>query len=950
MRTAFEIVTGPRPGLCAAGDTKCESGRLLCRNETSPELYEQCDDKDHDCDGAPLNGFTPDTVGGMTATTGPDPRVGKNCGIDTGECAFGKQTCHLDTMMLSCDGQVLPATEICDGKDNDCDGKIDEHEKDNSNNDIPLAGEGVACITNANGSLNTNPPASASRGHCQTGTSVCSAGKIACQGQIGPLPELCDVEDWDCDGAASNGVTVTDPAVGKPCGPPTVGVCQSGTTVCNGSNQVVCQGAMPSASYVPPAQSGSKETACDGLDNDCDGATDEGTPASYDGATCCDITGFSCCDSGTRQCKNGRIQCVYPVGAKFPTTEVCGNGDDDCDGKTDEGFNTQTDVNNCGGCGIKCQFNGGVTNPRAVLVCDTGTCKIGACDTGFIDKNHDYHDGCEAACTFTGNEVCDNTDNDCDGTVDNLDPNAIPSAVCIPKKTGVCDVPQLLTNGPKCTAGVLTCDIQSLVTAGYITSYQATETICDGKDNDCNGKTDEGFTPPIGQTCHKGTGACQTTGTNVCNGPNASICNAATPSSGTAEVCDGIDNDCNGTIDDFSTPTTANAVGNIDFVDLGATTGHTLAMAFEASHPDALTTNRSTNRVCSVDGAPPWANVTWPEANTACCSLNSGGTCPGAGQQGWRLCDSSTWDFVCRGPGSACNWGYSNQNGAVCNHDPRLTAYQNTCAGAEAKKAGLWACDPGVTECATDTGSGTFPECRAVWPDGDVFDLSGNLQEWTNTAQGSGIYEIRGGSYNDLENGRTCDFNFVVGNTSFRFPNTGFRCCYYPPSPITCTTYDSGVTNLAGPQSGNLDSMLTVPATTGGITSIELLDCTGTDPNQFGDLTFSLTNPAQTTTVTLINSGNCGSDTNWAFDLSDSATNIVQNADPFCAGSSPVGGNVNNAYRPQSAFSAFNGQTSTGAWRLRINDNNNRGGTTDFPTLTGWKLRICTNSGGYTIP
>ena len=32
-----------------------------------------------------------------------------------------------------------------------------------------------------------------------------------------------------------------------------------------------------------------------------------------------------------------------------------------------------------------------------------------------------------------------------------------------------------------------------------------------------------------------------------------------------------------------------------------------------------------------------------------------------------------------------------------------------------------------------------------VWPDGDVHDLSGNMQEWTNTAQGTNIYEIRGG-------------------------------------------------------------------------------------------------------------------------------------------------------------------------------------------------------------
>ena len=89
-------------------------------------------------------------------------------------------------------------------------------------------------------------------------------------------------------------------------------------------------------------------------------------------------------------------------------------------------------------------------------------------------------------------------------------------------------------------------------------------------------------------------------------------------------------------------------------------------------------------------------------------------------------------------------------------------------------------CDGDVTECADVTGSGDFSDCYTTRPAGNVFDMSGNLKEWTYTSQSAGIYEIRGGSYNNVEAGRTCAFNFTVGNTSFRFPNTGFRCCYYP--------------------------------------------------------------------------------------------------------------------------------------------------------------------------
>ena len=89
-------------------------------------------------------------------------------------------------------------------------------------------------------------------------------------------------------------------------------------------------------------------------------------------------------------------------------------------------------------------------------------------------------------------------------------------------------------------------------------------------------------------------------------------------------------------------------------------------------------------------------------------------------------------------------------------------------------------CSGGAAQCATTTGSGSFASCRAVTSGGNVYDMSGNLKEWTFTSPTAGNYELRGGSYNNLENGRACDFNFVVGATASRLPNIGFRCCYYP--------------------------------------------------------------------------------------------------------------------------------------------------------------------------
>src|SRR5690348_11132351 len=48
--------------------------------------------------------------------------------------------------------------------------------------------------------------------------------------------------------------------------------------------------------------------------------------------------------------------------------ESCDEVDNDCDGDTDEGFNTQEDPANCGECGNRCQL------PHTAGSCDLGVC------------------------------------------------------------------------------------------------------------------------------------------------------------------------------------------------------------------------------------------------------------------------------------------------------------------------------------------------------------------------------------------------------------------------------------------------------------------------------------------------------------------------------------------------------------------------------------------------
>ncbi len=87
----------------------------------------------------------------------------------------------------------------------------------------------------------------------------------------------------------------------------------------------------------------------------------------------------------------------------------------------------------------------------------------------------------------------------------------------------------------------------------YQESHASKETqpteICDGIDNDNNGMIDEPF--GVGNPCTVGVGACRNTGIILCNAQRTASCSAkaGTP---TAEIYDNIDNDCNGQTDDVA--------------------------------------------------------------------------------------------------------------------------------------------------------------------------------------------------------------------------------------------------------------------------------------------------------------------------------------------------------------------------------------------------------------
>jgi hypothetical protein len=124
-------------GVCAAVWASSFSSIVGCGEITCPEPLSlvdgSCQKLDADPDGGPEAEVSLERCDGIDndgdeAIDEDWPARGEPCGdrAGVGTCVSGVYACAPDGGGLVCDGAVLPSAEVCDGKDNDCDGVVDE--------------------------------------------------------------------------------------------------------------------------------------------------------------------------------------------------------------------------------------------------------------------------------------------------------------------------------------------------------------------------------------------------------------------------------------------------------------------------------------------------------------------------------------------------------------------------------------------------------------------------------------------------------------------------------------------------------------------------------------------------------------------------------------------------------------------------------------------------------
>ena len=570
------------PAGYVSNSTDCDD----THSSVHPGATEQCNGIDDNCDGLIDNG--------IAYTTYYTDADGDGYGTGTGVSLCSDPGAGYSTQSGDCNdanAAVNPgATEVCNGIDDNCDGQIDEGVKStfyadaDGDNYGDASSTTLACTAPA-GYVSNNTDCNDGDASIHPGASeVCNGLDDNCNGQIDEGVQSTFYRDADGDTYGNPNLTTLA------CSAPTGYVsnntdCDDGdaavhpgaTEVCNGIDDN-CNGqideGVQSTFYADADGDGygnvnattlacsaptgyvSDHTDCDdahssvhpgavevcnGIDDNCDGQIDEGVKSTFYADA--DGDGYGNVNSTTLACSapagyvSDHTDCDDTHASVHPgATEICNGVDDNCDGLIDNGISYTTYYTDADGDGYGTGTGVSLcSNPGAGYSTQNGDCN---------DGNADVHPG--------ATEVCNGLDDNCDGQIDE----------------GVKSTFYADADGDG-YGNVNSTTLACSAPAGYVSDHTDCDDThssvhpgaaeqCNGIDDNCDGLIDNGIAYTTYYTDADGDGYGTGTGVSLCSNPGAGYstqngdCNDANSAvhPGVAEVCNGIDDNCNGQIDE----------------------------------------------------------------------------------------------------------------------------------------------------------------------------------------------------------------------------------------------------------------------------------------------------------------------------------------------------------------------------------------------------------------